>query len=407
MSLDNLLTAAAREVALGVAPPQVDLEAVRAGARRRHRRTTVLVAAATVATAVLGGIVVTNGRLSDAPDPVTPIPTITPTDPAPTESVWVPDSITPEQIVRADDARPVAAAISAGDPDTRLSIWHSAGYSAIAVTADGYETVTYGAIAGVRPSNLEILSPGEGLFLLTGVNHDEHSLVGADGTVRRLAMVHKQVEPGDDRLWFQCADEGWRYTWCALDPDTATAYVWPKAWDGSAVPPGPGVQPWGANPEPRAVGSTGVLEAWWGAGPDRQTRALGAAEAGDYVLGCAPGLMALWSLDSGTIDIHTSRDGGATWQVASYAAPQSDIWWQVRCLPDGSWLASSGHGGLSLWRASASGHDFEKVFEASGPEGSGFAAVANQRDPYTIASGGIAAYSTDEGRSWTKVESGR
>ena len=35
------------------------------------------------------------------------------------------------------------------------------------------------------------------------------------------------------------------FAWCALDPDSATAYEWPARWNGSVPLPVSGKEPWG------------------------------------------------------------------------------------------------------------------------------------------------------------------
>lgn len=404
MSLDQRLSQAARRMTDGITPPEVDLGAVRARARRSQRRTAVLAIAATVLTVGATGAVVVGGRDDAAPLPADPSPSPSPSvvETTSTQAPWSPDSITAEEVVNDPDARPRGVGVAAGDPDVRLSIWATSADSAIAVTTDGYRTTTY-ASAPVADGELNVSSPRDDLFLLSKVNKDKEWLVGVDGTVRRVARVRGEVAPDDPRLWFQCSDGGWRYTWCALDPDRATAHVWPGRWDGSAVPPGEGAFPWGANPEPRAVGSTGQLEAWWDTGSGRSVRTLASADNGDYVLECRPDLMALWSHASGTstVEIHVSRDRGATWQVSSYEASAADLWWQVRCLPDGSFLASSGEEGLALWRAEESGDTFRRVFKAPGESTPGSVTTWTPGDRDSIAAAGIAASTTDDGRTWT------
>ena len=86
MTLDQRLTHAARQVADGVTPPQVDLDAVRSRARTNRRRTVSLAVTAVVVAAVAVGTAVGAGRDSSAPAP--------PAQPLPSESVAdLPESI--------------------------------------------------------------------------------------------------------------------------------------------------------------------------------------------------------------------------------------------------------------------------------------------------------------------------
>lgn len=405
MSLDQRLSEAARQVAGGVIPPDIDVAAVRGRARAASRRTALLVATAVVVAIVGVGTAIVNGRPTSAP-PVVPLPTPTPT-PTEVEPGWSPDSVTAEEVVTARAAKLAIAGIAVGDAHTRIAVWASSTYTGVALTKDGYASTTYLTVPGVGEGGYTIRSPRDDLFLV--LNSGNGWLVAVDGTVRSLVRKHASVLPEDDRMWFQCSDEGWRETWCALDPESATAYVWPKAWAGSAVPPGAGALPWGANPEPRAVGNTGQLEVWWGAGSARKVRTLASAQFGDYLLGCPRSLMALWSTDGGsTVKIHTSRDRGATWKTASYRAPTASQWWKVRCAPDGSYLAVDSERGTVVWHAEAGGGSFEKVFAAPGPADSIGAADLWTHDGHAYASGpGVVAISDDSGRTWTRVRKWR
>ena len=414
MSLDQILGDAARGLARDVVPPEVDLGAVHRGARARRRRTQAAVVAAAALAAVTTGALLVDGRPDSSPEPVVPVPTPTSTPtgtPAPTEPGWVPDSVSAREIVRAERATAVATGVAAGDGDARLAIWAASGRTAVAVTADAYRTATYVAVPGDASATFAVLSPRDDLFLLSHVNQTEEWLVGTDGSVRGVDRVRREVLPQDERLWFRCAEDGgWRSTWCALDPDAATAYVWPEAWDGSAVPPGKGVTPWGANPEPRSVGGTGRLEVWWGSGSEREVRTLATAQFGDYVLDCPSDRMALWSVAApgAGVDIHSSSDGGATWQVTSYDAPTADQWWKVRCAADGSFLAVDSERGTTVWRASPSDDAFRQVFSAPGSDASLGVADLHTVDGRAVATGGgVVAISTDSGVTWTRMEDWR
>lgn len=418
MSLDQILGDAARGLAADLVPPEVDLGAVHRGARARRRRTQAAVVAAAALAVVTTGALLVDGRPDSSPQPVVPVPTptstptSTPTDtPTDEEPVWTPDALSARDVVLDERARASATGVAAGDPDTRLAIWVAGGRTGVAVTTDAYRTTTYVSVPQLEADAYQVLSPRDDLFLLSHVNHTDEWLVGADGVVRSVDRVRDEVLAQDERLWFQCAGGGgWRSTWCALDPESGTAYVWTDAWDGSAVPPGSGVTPWGANPEPRSVGGTGRLEVWWGSGSERQVRTLATARFGDYVLGCPSDVMALWSVASpgAGVDIHTSSDGGATWQVTSYAAPTADQWWKVRCAPDGSFVAVDSERGTVLWRAANGDDAFRRVLAAPGSDASIGGADIRTVDGRVLASGeGVAAVSDNSGSTWTRLEDWR
>ena len=405
MSLDQRLAAAARRVGDGVVPPEVDLDMVRTRARRNQRRTRTLIASTTVAAAVLAGFFTFGGRPSAAPDPVTPTPSPSPTPTATVQTQpWGPGIVTPAEAVLDPEARLGMVGISAAEPGVRLAIWSLDGYLGMATTQDDFASTVYAAPPG-GAADPRISSPRDDLFLLEAEGRPW--LVGGDGTSRRVSFVQRDALPADPRQWFQC-EGSWRQTWCALDPDTATAFKWSLTWDGSAVPPGPAVVPWGANPEPRAVGSTGVLEAWWGSGNARKVRTLATADSGDYVLGCPPGLMALWSSrsGSGTVQIHTSRDQGATWRTTSHRLAEIDNMWGLRCTPGGGFLALSDK---AVHRLEDDQGAFVEVFSTGGSlvQRDGGFSVQVVGDSLVLLGRGVGAISADDGRSWTTVEDWR
>jgi hypothetical protein len=328
--------------------------------------------------------------------------------PTPSSSPWTPASVTPQDVVTAQGAVLRSVGLAAGDTGTRLALWSDGGSVGLVLTRDGFTTSTYADVpfrygGEVGLTDVRVSSPRDDLFLVQAGNASVEWLVGVDGRIRHVTRVDSERMPRDPRLWFPC-EGSWRATWCALDPDTATAYRW-SAWDGSAVPPGAGVTPWGANPKPRSTYSSGRLEAWWGFGGGRRLHTLAAVRQGDYVLGCRPDLMALWSSasGSGTLKIHTSRDGGASWQVASHLASGVDPSWQVRCMPDGAFLVFSDK---AVWRAEASSGPLHKVLEVAGgltaPDGGVQLQLLGDRAVLT--GRGVAAVSQDAGRTWTTIQ---
>jgi hypothetical protein len=407
MSLEQLLRDAAHGIGDGLAPTEVDLGRVRARAQASRRRTTALAAAAAVL-AVVAGASIAEGRLDSSPQPVKPNPTPVLPTPSPTSSpsrVPPKDAALAEEIVRSGQATVGVVGVSDADPDTRLAIWRAAGGSAITVTTDGFRTATYTTGPRLRQM-VRARSITDDLFLLSDINDTVELLVGTDGSVREVRRMTGQERAADDRFWYQCnGGELWRSTWCALDPTTATASMWPEAWDGSAVPPIAGAEPWGANPRPRSVGATGQLEVWWGSGGERQVRTLASATYGDYVLDCPADVMALWSSSGGAVTIHTSRDGGANWETETYEA-SADQWWKVRCAPDGSYLSFDSERGTTVWHTQ--GGAFRQVLAADGSAGSIGNADLWTYDDVAIASGqGLGAISDDSGLTWTRIEKWR
>jgi hypothetical protein len=406
----------------------VDPDEIRKRARRNRRRGTALVAAATVTAAIAIGAAI-DSRLSTATDPVAPVPTPDTTtgtpspspSPSPERPNPFPRSMTPEQVVDAPRAELWTAAVAPGDPETRISMWTvrctrpcpqrgPGEFNAVALTTDGYETTTY-----LRPPfslgvDLQVSTPADGIFLITDQSNGGEWLLDVDGNFRPVTRVDIQLKPADPRLWFQCPSH-WRSTWCALDPDTATAYAWPRAWDGSATRPATGDTPWGANPEPRATSSSGRLEAWWDTDDGRRLRTLAETHEGDYILGSPPGEMAYWARPDGTdtVEIHASRNRGEDWEVDTRAVPgiNGDI--QMKRSPDGAYLAYSTYPRLVVWRAEPSGGPFREVYEQPGGnlgETSGAGLWTEDGLLYANAYA-VAAISKDDGLTWTTIRTWR
>ena len=423
MTLDQRLTTAARQVADSVRPPAVDPDEIRTRARRSQRRRVSL-----VATAALVAVVAASAVLVSTPDPRTSAPV----DPAPSPSRTLtseptpepnpfPRSMPPEEVVAHPGALLSTVAIAPDHPGTRMSVWSVSctrscpghgpySFSAVALTSDGYETATYvrpGFITGV---DLHVSSPREGLVLVVDIGNGREWLVDLDGTVRPVTRVFEEFSPDDPRLWFQCTGR-WRQTWCALDPTTATAYEWPRAWDGSAARPDSGDRPWGANPEPRSTSATGRLEAWWDTAGGRQVRTLAEVTKGDYVLGSPPGEMSLWAREDGySLDFYTSRDGGTSWEKVTRAAddlPSGDL--QVTRAPSGTYFLYTTYPRLQVWRAEAFGGAFREVYqqpELAVPETTG-AGLWTQGDLVYVTGYATVAVSADDGLTWRTIQTWR
>ncbi len=424
MTLDQRLTRAAREVVEGLTPPTVDLDGIRARARSNRRRTTLLAVAGTLTAVIAVGATVIASRDTGALEPVEPGPTPVETAtsvPDPDEPNPFPTEMTPEEVVNEPGARLQTAAVAPGDPDTRMSFWFFQctrpcpdrgpnAFKGLALTTDGYATTTY-----LRPPfpfgvDLHVSTPQDGVFLVVDSSNGGEWLVDVAGTVREVTRVASELRPADPRLWFQCAGP-WRSNWCSLDPDTATAYRWPKAWEGSAASPAVADRPWGTNPEPRATSASGELEAWWDTDQGRQLRTLAEVHDGDYILGSPAGEMAHWGRQEGadTVDLYTSRNGGADWEVDSREAPGFNGYMQLRRSPDGAFLACSIYPRLVVWRAEASGGPFRVVYEQSGEseaETSG-AGIWTQDELVYATENATVAVSDDDGLTWTTIRTWR
>ena len=406
MSLDERLTSAARQIADGLVTPAVDLASVRAQARSNRRRTTSLAVLASVAAVIAVAATATTGRGESAPEPVPPVSPSPTASPTPTRP-WTPDQMTPEAVVRSSGAALQMVGIAPGNTDIRLSIWKQAGYLGMALTSDGYRTVSY---AAVPPGVTEVVgSPKDGVFLLSdGVDHEW--LVDVAGAIRPVKRVSTTFVPADPRLWFPCVYGSWRSRWCSLDLATATAHVSSDRWAGSAVHPGLGVEPWGAHPEPRTASSTGRLEAWWYSGGARRLHTVATAHDGDYILGTARGEMAFWApgVSEGTIDLYTSSDGGATWEAETRAVPGIGRF-EKRVIrsPGGGLLLCAIGDELGVWRADAAGGPFRKAYEILSFGRDTCAGFGVQGDLVYLNTGDSAATSSDDGRTWTSIETWR
>ena len=204
-----------------VRPPA--FESLEQVAGRRDRRATVSVALASVAAVaavVAGGLLVVDPG-EDRPEPAPFVPTPTPTKPdktgKPSEKPThvSATSMSPKEVVLADDATLEMTGVSADDPDFRVSKWSATchwcpksevgrpSFTALAITTDGYATTTYRRAP--FDSGLEhVESPGPGLLLIVDAANGYEWLVRHDGTITALEHDFDDVPAADPRLWFVC-----------------------------------------------------------------------------------------------------------------------------------------------------------------------------------------------------------
>jgi hypothetical protein len=453
-----------RALATQVRPP--DLEALEEVARRRARRTAVTTAMGglvAVAAVVVGLVLATATEDRSAPEPVKfPSPTVTLTateKPSPTEEAThrSDTSMTPKEVVQKPNANLMLTGVSADDPDFRLSIWWAPctwcpnddeargrpRFTAMAITTDGFATATY-----LRPpwelTGLEhVESPGPGLLLILDVGNDGVAewLVRDDGTITRLTTVVEQRRPGDVRLWHVCAgnhDVDYDNTWCALDPDANTDYVWEGVWRStltsseSVVSPGGTDEPWGLywNRPDNHTPAPHELVAYWYADGVRLTKDFGPAQTYGETLNLPRGVMSVWALDetSHTMTVWSSSDRGATWRASRLEAPWTSRYGKddgfhsrrlaVSRTPGGGLLALQEDAfhekqplyeplGLRIWRAeSADGGAFVNVFESRSPTD----APGEYSRRFVVVDGRIwsnGMWSDDDGRTWQTVPAWR
>jgi hypothetical protein len=417
-----------------VIPPP--FEAITRAARRRDRRSAAMAVTVTVAAfgLVVAGVVVMRGlgstELEPAHPPATsPTPTISEeSKPSQKAAPLSAESMTPEEVVTASDAELESVAVAPGDPDVRISLWHALchwcpdrpdgrggtlgppTFTGMAITTDGYASATY-ARHPFSSVLTAVHSPRDDLFLVADNSNGREWLVDLDGNIRRVDRVDSELRPTDPRLWFVCARAGgWTTTWCSLDPDTATAYVWPEEWNRSTVPPYARDEPWGWSPASTATYEDPgvVVEAWWYVDGDRRSRVLATDARAGGIAGTPAGELAYWTwqIEADEVDLHTSDDRGATWSVETRAAPGFNRWLEMTRSPDGALLAWSSYPHLVVWRAEGSGAGFQRVYAVRGPELAG-AGLWTQSDVVHANGSGAAGISVDGGLTWTTIQDWR
>lgn len=434
-----------------VRPPA--FESLKQVAGRRDRRATVSVALASVAAVaavVAGGLLVVHpGEDRPEPAPVVPTPTPTPARPdktgkpseKPTHASET--SMTPKEVVLADDASLALTGVSADDPDFRVSKWVATchwcptsevgkpSFTALAITTDGYATATYRRAP--FESGLEhVESPGPGLLLIVDRANGYEWLARDDGTITALERDFEEVPAADPRLWFMClANTGHstaggaepqdaKLTWCVLDPDADTVHIWEGPWEGtdfavgirpSVISPGSADPLWGFQDQ-----IDDRLVAWWLADGTRHYQDLGPSTGNGVVLNSPPGTMSYWSWLKGsdTLSVFTSDDEGSTWQTTDLGVSfrPDDYYFGLAYTPGGDLVGrqddafypqNSTHmsEGLRLWRADfVKGSNFELVYEAKTGND-----ISIEDPAFTLLDDRIWAsrlWSDDDGQTWVE-----
>jgi hypothetical protein len=426
-------------------------------AGRRDRRAAVLAAAgsaAVVLAVVAGALMATRGNPDSSPGPViTPSPSPS-ASPTPSPSHRSATSMTPREVVEADGARLVLTAVSADDPDFRISFWEAAcmwcprehdsrfphpTFTGMAITGDGFATATYRHTTfaefeegGLRP--LEAVSPGPGLLLLVDGSNGGEWLVRDDGTVTRQARSSDASPTGDPRSWFVCMTnfdnppgvqpDTPSNSWCKLDAAANTVHVMGSTWWGmdeighdtvSVVSPASGSPRWGLRNQ-----SFDRLVGWWDADGTRHAKDFGAAKASGTVANAPVGTMAYWAWQKGSprLTLFLSSDQGTSWQKSTVPVPFRPIspyTFDLSWTPDGALIArqedafelTDGSGstvfGIRLWRSpTPEGGAFTKVHEGnSDSPAEGFSAPAFAVVDGRIWSKGL--WSDDDGTTWNAI----
>jgi hypothetical protein len=442
-----------RSLADRVHPPSFEvLEEV---ARRRTRRAaavaTVGGVVAVVAT-VVGIALATAGDDRSAPEPVIPptptatvtsSPTPSPT-PTPTPTHRSDASMTPAEVVAAEDAVLLTTGVSVDDPAFRVSVWQAVChwcprgevtpyYSALAITTDGYATAVYRR-SPFEGTGEHAVSVGPGLLAFVDGNQREW-LVRDDGTITELARDYDEVAAADPRLWVGCVGDppgedpdiqdgvpsglDPQPTWCAIDPGANAIHVWLGPWvrtaddSESEVSPGTGGGAWGVRSPSYGPGRPAPevdrAEVWWEADGSRRREDLGPATSSGPVSNGPSGLMSCWSWVKGspTISLFTSTDRGATWDTATIALPfPPDNYggFTLSWTPGGDLVGRRGtrRGGVELWRAApVDGGSFELVADAERVSQFGWVDLPVVVNGSTLLASWL--WSDDDGRTWSVI----
>lgn len=438
-----------RRLSAEVRPPA--FESLERVARRRDRRAIVSIALASVATVVAvvaGGLLLPDDDHHADPAPFVPTPAPTPTKADKTEDPSEPKhasdtSMSPKEVVLAEDATLELTGVSVDDPDFRVSKWRATchwcpttevgkpTFTALAITADGYGTTTYRRAP--FDSGLEqVTSVGPGLLLIVDQANGYEWLVRRDGTIIALARDFEPVPAADPRLWFVClgstghtTDGGAalpndaQLTWCVLDPGADTVHVRNGPWEGTDFTVG--IRPSLVNPDSDPVWGLqdqidDRLVAWWLVGGTRHTRELGPSTENGAVLNPPPGTMSYWSWlkGSNTMRVFTSDDDGSTWRTTDLGVPFRPSGYKcgLAFTPGGDLVgrkdlafrtqgSSQLSSGMRLWRADfVQGGSFTMVYKSRSGGNSSIGYPTFTRLDQRIWTSRL--YSDDDGETWVE-----
>jgi hypothetical protein len=435
-----------------VVPPPLPL--LRDVARRRHRLTTLTAigAGAAAVLVVVSGVAVLQSAGDDRslPDPITPVsptptPDVTPdatpdATPGTSPAHESETSMTPEEVVLADNAVLAYGGVSADDPDFRVSAWTAECtwcpkrypesptrpmFHALAVTTDGWRTTTYRRPPRGTAGIFYVHSPAAGVLLIVDPANGGEWQVSENGAWTLLPHAVEDHEADSPRQWFSCRLSGtYRTTWCAYDD--GVVYERGEAWSGgpdddtSAVSPAVGIEPWGR--ERLTPDGDGPLTSWWYADGVRNTRTLiesfpSNSRAGS-VLAADDGDLLYWSQARGEdrMRFFIGDDHGQSWREVEQrypADPRVEGQVEVLSTPDGTLVLrdvaeAAGGSHTRLWRLdSLEGGEWELVHDTGVLPTTVDTGAMRQLTVLgsTLWSGTLS--SDDDGRTWSGVEAWR
>lgn len=422
-----------------IQPPSLAL--LEETARRRDRRAAVTTVGSGLAAAlvVVAGVVAlqTMGDDRARPDPIvtpTPTPQVTPTPSPGAEPTHQSEtSMTPREVVQAENAEFLFGGVSADDPDFAVSVWTAEctwcplrfedpptlpTFNAMAITTDGWRTATYRRppMGAGRPFYVQ--SPAPDVLLVVDDSNGGEYLVRRDGSAVLLPRVVEERMAASPRQWFTCLSGEDQGTWCAYDVEAEVVYEWRGAWSSSAVSPVARVEPWGRELLDSSVG--GAMTAWWYEDGVRRTRILlenlpRNSQSG-AVLGAAEGDLLYWAHERGddAMQFFVGDDLGESWRTIEQQYPadvtgaQGEV--EVLATPFGSvvlrQISESEAGARTrLWRLdSLEGGDWELVHD-TGVIARGI--DTGEMRGLTVTDGKIwtgTMWSDDIGRTWVEVD---
>ncbi len=399
---------------------------------RRRRATATVVAAVALIAGGIGGLSLLPESTERPPDVVdTPTPSPTPSPeptPSPSPEVGSVKSLSPREVVTADNAQLLHAAASAEDPDVRISIWEAIcelcamrfesqihpSFKGMALTTDGYRTVEYVRSPFPQGPPYRIESLPDERFLLVDQANGQEVIVDIDGTIRRVERVSTAIS-SPKTYWFQCLSTpfvGDTSTWCALDPAKATAFAIPPSGDEPSVSsPDSAELPWGL----RSTYPRGHVIWWERSGSREEVELVIPTTSRRGVLsGDVP---ASWVIDKGStsLDLNVVDPLSGELQVITRPAPDAKgSVLQMMVTPEGALLAVStwsdnGRPVPLIWRAPTLTADFELVHDAQlvdQPVDIDEGGVKVIRDRIYVGSVGLVE-SFDDGRTWSGIETWR